>query len=563
MTTRLDALRHEAGFTIIEVMVGAMLLVIGLFGTLALFDTSNKLSVQNKDRVGAVNLARQVAEDIRTLDYDRLDNTDIVGDLATAGVTDQDLTKAGIQQVRGAVTYTVQVLKTDGSGNVTSPCILDSGTDGARIGTDTAYYCTGSANAGSVTPTDGNPDDFRRVEVTVTWPGPQGTATCSGLDNGLGRSCVTQAVLIQNPSGGIGPTIDSITMRSTGLTLGGPQNDVVEDGSSAIFDVVTRSAADDVHWTADDGVSAGTATGSNRTWNFTWSFPSSLRDGAHTITAQAFLLGSGGPARPKVVQINRNEPAPPTFGSNPAGVNTRLSATNPVVEFQWLQNPETDIRGYRVYQATVSTTPPIVPVLSGSTIDTLACKTTPDGVAATTCFTAPLTDTQLTLCNLTPALPCLFTYYVVGVDSRWTTRTNNAALACTSPVAVSVNTIDSSLTAPDRLGCPSASFTVDINAGRNDPRPGSPVNPVPGTTNGLPSLTWSAATPDSGDTIAFYRIYRDPSPTPQYNQRIGKTQDGSTLTFTDPVAQTGTHVYAITAVDSHYNESDPVTVNWP
>src|SRR3954452_9281627 len=254
-------------------MVAAMLLVIGLFGTLALFDTSNRLSAQNKDRVGAVNLARQAAEDIRSLDYDRIDATNIVGDLAAAGLIDQRPLQNGIQVIRGPVTYTVNVIKTSGS-NTTSPCVLDSATDGVRAATDSAFFCTGSPNAGSTTPADGNPDDFRRVEVTVTWPGPQGTASCSGLDNGVGRSCVMQPVLIQNPSGGIGPSIDTITLQPTGLTIN--SNGDIEDGTAAIFTVTTRAAADEVHWTADDGTSAGVATGSGKNWTFTWTFPSNL-----------------------------------------------------------------------------------------------------------------------------------------------------------------------------------------------------------------------------------------------------------------------------------------------
>jgi type II secretory pathway pseudopilin PulG len=572
VTKRVDALRHEAGFTIIEVMVGAMLLVIGLIGTLALFDTSNRLAAQNQNRVGAVNLAREVAEDIRALDYDRVDATNIVGDLAGEGITDGNVTQNGIQITRGHVTYTLNVVKTSG-GNTTSPCILDSGTDGARAATDTSFYCNGSPAAGSTTPSDGNPDDFRRVEVTVTWPGPQGTASCSGLDSGPGRSCVTQAVLIQNPSGGIGPSIETITLQTAGLTMSadGTTIEGPETPTNATFTVTTRAAADEVHWTADDGVSSGVATGSNKNWTFTWSFPSSMRDGAHTVSVQAFLLGSGGPAKPKAIQVNRSEPAAPDINVLPlrsAGVNTRLNRANgsdPAVEFTWAQNPETDIRGYRVYHALN----PLAPQLDSNlpNVDPVGCSTIPQGVAVVSCVD-PLSSADLTAAACTPlqtpptpTLPCNFTYYIVAFDSRWTTRTNTPLLTCTSPLTVSIRF--SQFSNPDRPGCASQSFTIDVNNGQLAAAPGQPQNPGVTRVNGLPVLTWGAASAGSGSAIAFYRIYRSPSNPPQYSERLGRTQNATSLTFTDATASAASQSYAITAVNQDYQESDPVLISEP
>ena len=65
--------------------------------------------------------------------------------------------------------------------------------------------------------------------------------------------------------------------------------------------------------------------------------------------------------------------------------------------------------------------------------------------------------------------------------------------------------------------------------------------------------------PDPGDSIAFYRIYRDGV---TYDDRYDKTGDGSTLTYTDSALDGSTHTYYVTAVDTHLAESTalgPVT----
>src|SRR5256885_9185473 len=70
--TRLAAARDEAGFTLIEVMVAIVILLLGVLGSAQLVNTANKLTLTAKQREGATNLAREIIEAARTVDYDTL-----------------------------------------------------------------------------------------------------------------------------------------------------------------------------------------------------------------------------------------------------------------------------------------------------------------------------------------------------------------------------------------------------------------------------------------------------------------------------------------------------------
>jgi hypothetical protein len=70
-------------------------------------------------------------------------------------------------------------------------------------------------------------------------------------------------------------------------------------------------------------------------------------------------------------------------------------------------------------------------------------------------------------------------------------------------------------------------------------------------------LSWTAATdPDAGDSIQFYRIYRDG--TDWINDYLGRTSTGSTLSYTDAATNGDVHTYYVVAVDQSYSESRPI-----
>jgi fibronectin type 3 domain-containing protein len=195
--------------------------------------------------------------------------------------------------------------------------------------------------------------------------------------------------------------------------------------------------------------------------------------------------------------LNRSIPRKPT------GVNA--GRNNQVVEIAWQANPEHDILGYQVYR-----------------------RLTSGGAATLVC---PLT--QQTSCqDQSPPNQATLYYYVVALDRD--------------------------TTGSQRLGALGAEATVT----QTDQPPFRPTNLLASTSNGTTILRWTAASPvdpDNGDTLGFYRIYRDGS---AYANRYDRTGTGADLTYTD--TQTGgvPHTYYITAVDSQLAESPllgPVT----
>jgi len=67
-------------------------------------------------------------------------------------------------------------------------------------------------------------------------------------------------------------------------------------------------------------------------------------------------------------------------------------------------------------------------------------------------------------------------------------------------------------------------------------------------------LSWgaSAGDPDVGDSVAFYRIYRDGQ---DFIDRYDRTGTGSELTYTDTNTNGVQHDYYVVAVDTQLAES--------
>ena len=97
---------------------------------------------------------------------------------------------------------------------------------------------------------------------------------------------------------------------------------------------------------------------------------------------------------------------------------------------------------------------------------------------------------------------------------------------------------------------------------QTDNPPYPPTNLLASTSNGTTILRWTApspADPDPGDSIAFYRIYRDGS---AYANRFDRTGTGADVTYTDTQTGGEQHTYYVTAVDTQLAESTllgPVT----
>src|SRR3954470_5862044 len=70
-------LRDDSGFTILEVMVAAVVLLVGLLGTFAVIDTAHSTITTTKAREQGTSLQRELIEAVRTIPYAKLPPTGV------------------------------------------------------------------------------------------------------------------------------------------------------------------------------------------------------------------------------------------------------------------------------------------------------------------------------------------------------------------------------------------------------------------------------------------------------------------------------------------------------
>src|SRR4051812_16133187 len=168
----------ERGFTLIEVMVSMVVLLIGVLGTVQLFDGATAATGRTKAREGGTNLTREVIESTRSVAYPQIVDASLADELQTQPGLGDESAAGGWQLRRRDVTYTVDV----------SVCLVDDAKDGLGAH-DSAAFCGAAGGT-----TDLNPDDYKRVNVTVGWTDKTGRS-----------SQVKQSTVIDNPGSGAGP----------------------------------------------------------------------------------------------------------------------------------------------------------------------------------------------------------------------------------------------------------------------------------------------------------------------------------------------------------------------
>ena len=306
-------LTQERGFTIVEVMVAVVVLLVGALGTLAMLDTANKRGRSAADRQTATALTRQVLEAAKSIPYRDVAPATIVSTLredeAIAGISDNPW-----QIERDGTTFRVRA----------DVCYLDEPADG--LGSRASgHFCHGIGHAGG---TDGNAIDYKRVTVTTSWSNSAGTGNSR------------QSTLISARGGIDAPGVLSVTLTSPTAS---PITDPLV--GSASFAVTTTEDARAVIWSLD-GAQQDTAIGSGSAWTFSWQLPP--EDGVYDVSAQAFdRAGLGGEVRSATVVINRFAPAAPA--------NMLAARNNGVVEARWSASRERDVIGYRVYRQAAGT----------------------------------------------------------------------------------------------------------------------------------------------------------------------------------------------------------------
>jgi prepilin-type N-terminal cleavage/methylation domain-containing protein len=317
-------LRDSSGFTLVEVMVAALILVVGAGAAFALIDSANRAVTSNAARSGATNLGRELTEYARTTDYDLLQPTQAVTALRKHSQIAGALTGSVWTIQRRGVTYTVS----------TDVCTFDDPKDGLAAAAP-PNPCPAAAAIAGVTTVDVNGDDFRRIKFRLSW-------------NKRGRAgSITQQAAIVNPAGALGPRIDVFDQPTTQFGSGVTS---IDWGAAYTLKLTTKTSAASVRWTVDDGVSAGDATGSGTSWGFSWPLGTEfdtanpwVRDGTYTVQTQAFD-SRGVPGEGKLITVNVNRHAPAKLTNVAGGYNERFH----VWDLRWDRYDERDLQGYRV-----------------------------------------------------------------------------------------------------------------------------------------------------------------------------------------------------------------------
>jgi prepilin-type N-terminal cleavage/methylation domain-containing protein len=485
----------QRGFTLIEVLVTITILLVGVLGVVAMVDGANAIASKTKAREGGTNVARSIIEVARAVPYKNL--------TADALLTALD-SRPGLADASPGADYTIVSRKVRYDVSV-QVCSIDDAKDDLGTNDGTIAFCPESAHAASAASAkDRNPDDYKRVAVTLTWR--------SG-----GK--VKQTALIANPVGGVGPSVIQLDPRALS---GSPPT--VTDGSTAsiVFDVGTDANAAEVDWSVN-GARQGRASSVNssqRTWTFTWNInsPVNFYDCTYVVQAEAHDdAGRAGTPKAVTIVLNRARPIAPQLLEGGRNGNGEM------VDLQWKPNPECDVLGYRVYRGPSATGP----------------------WTQITCLDQTGTYQQGTTCvdDNAPASAPLY-YYVAAVDTLPSGGPGVGA-SSTPRLIVTGNGVPNKPTGVN--ACLGGSSGCDEPDGSS-------------TASGVTVLRWDPATDPDGDPIYFYRIYRDGS---TYADRVGQFFPGTgSISWTDPDSPNGSHTYRVSAVDPKFGESqlsDPVT----
>jgi type II secretory pathway pseudopilin PulG len=503
---------EQGGFTIVEVLVAAVVLVVGLGGLLGMLVTADHAISTTRLRQAETSLAREALEDARGLAPAQLTPT------AIAAAVQSSVPQATLSGSNLVVTRAVSSSGSPTSFTVSfTVCDLDDPSDGA--GNHSAAPPSGGVwcpDVGSSGTQDSNPSDYKRLSVTVT-PSNRSTPT------------IQQTILIYSrPVNG-----PAVSCLSTSATCPGP-NATVTSGSSLTFNVTTTAAADRIQWLVNGNLPPSaqipaTATDpyapSGTSSSFTWNFPTA--DGTYTIAAVAYdANGNSGTRSTMVVNLNRHQVIAPTLFN--AGWNDLTGG----VEIQWVPSVDQDVLYYRVYRQYGSNASQLVTTCGASgNVTGTSCADAPESALA-----PPLPSARPNPCTSSSQSYTTTAYYwVVGVDtnpSNGQPRENTAQ----SP-KVDANLCDHQPSAPSTL-----SGTLN---------------------NGQLSLTWNVPSPagsDSWASVQAWRVYRWPSnrsvqiPGDRY-QFVGNSPAVASYTDSSPDPGGTQQSYCVTAVDTHLNES--------
>jgi prepilin-type N-terminal cleavage/methylation domain-containing protein len=318
----------QGGFTLVEVMVAMALLLTAVLGLMAMTDSSARATTETKAREGAVNLQREVLEAAGGIAYSQLSPSTLVPSLQA---------QPGLASESGSGTWTLTRRDASGAAGFTytvdaTMCSIDDVADGYGSHTGVTM-CDAVAPSGTA---DSQPEDFKRVLVTVSW-----------TVKGKTHTARETALFAKNGAPDL-PIINSLVLSTP--VVGTPSNPTINtSATSATFTATATSTAQAVQYSVD-GVDSGNATKSGSNWTFTISL-AGWTDGAYTIGARAVnAAGVPGPTRTLTLTLARSQPAAPAGLVGGRNSVTKNGSLVQVAELDWLPNSERNVLGYRVYR---------------------------------------------------------------------------------------------------------------------------------------------------------------------------------------------------------------------
>jgi prepilin-type N-terminal cleavage/methylation domain-containing protein len=488
----------QRGFTLVEVMVAIFVLLVGVLGVVSMVDGANAVTSKTRAREGGTNIARSVIEISRSVRY---------RDLTATALLDELDARDGLQDVEPGPDYEIHARGLDYAATITV-CSLDDPQDGLGNHNGPVAYCADSdVLAAGANAADRNPDDYKRVRVTLRW-----------TTRSTGQS-ITQTSSIINPVGGLGPSVTGLVMESPSSLTSDPL--LIEDPSaySPRFRATTSTSAEQVTWSVS-GRAKGQASGGPKTWTFDWDITNSSTgdpiyyDCTYVIQANAFdTQGRSGAPFAKTVRLNRMLPL------KPEGFAGGRNGNGNFVDLAWVTNPECDVVGYRVY--------------SGDSPTTITNPVTCLGAAT------PTLDAKADSCiHDAPAGNVWYRLVALDTPSGGGTPREGASSDVLAIGPVSSNVVP---TVPSGL-----SSCIGGQAGC------LVANGVP-ADDGVLVIRWLPST-DVDGTIQLYRIYRDGV---SYARRHASfyPKTGELLAWIEPEPDSSAHEYRISAVDDDFGES--------
>jgi prepilin-type N-terminal cleavage/methylation domain-containing protein len=344
-------IREEPGFTLIEVLVAMVVLLVGLLALVGILDGALRASASTRAREGATNLGREIIEDARTIPYAQIVPTSIESQLqGMSGLADAS-SASGWQIERRGFVYTVSVKE----------CALDDPKDGLAK-THGSTFCEAQQEWKEGIAVDAEPEDLKRITVEVSWTIQKHTSAVKQVSTltaaGQAIGLIATKLELTAPVKGTTPVIGPEYAATTALTF----SVSFPEGTSAI------------DWSLEGTEQEEIAVSSKATsTTFSWTINESAKkiyvsDGTYKISAQTVnSTGVIGPPISISVRLIRGTPAAPEKLVGGFKHVYKSGTETEVAELQWKADSERDVIGYRVWSSEKLICPESAEALSTAT----------------------------------------------------------------------------------------------------------------------------------------------------------------------------------------------------